>query len=438
MLVLAHGVGSRGDLPLPLWQFSWAAIAALAISFVALGALWTTPRLGTLAVGRPLSWTKALLRVAEPTARAVSFGLFLLVVIAGLFGTDSTTANINPVTIYVVFWVVLQLAVAGVGDVWRVLSPFDTMAIALDLIRPRHVGEQAMTAWLDRNQTWFAPIGAFAFLALELVHPSGDSPRVLGVAMVVYSVIVMAAVARWGREWLSRGETFTVLFGLLAAMAPVHRDDEGQLRLRAPLAGLGSLEVSAATTALILVVLGGTSFDGFGDSELWRDIVGSHRGWTEAGWRLFGLVDVIAIVAALYLAGVRAMANATGRSARSLASVFAPSLVPILFGYTIAHYLQLAIDETQSFVFRLSDPLGRGWDLFGGADGTINFDIVSVDAVAWCQALAIVGGHIAGVVVAHDRAVATFERRDALRSQYVMLAVMVLYSILGLWLLLNA
>jgi hypothetical protein len=132
------------------------------------------------------------------------------------------------------------------------------------------------------------------------------------------------------------------------------------------------------------------------------------------------------------------MANITGRNPRVLASVFAPSLVPIVFGYTVAHYLQLGVDETQSFVFRLSDPFGQGWDLFGGAGATINFDIISVGFIAWLQALAVVVGHIAGVLVAHDRAVAVFDERDAMRSQYVMLFVMVLYSVLGLWLLLNA
>ena len=112
--------------------------------------------------------------------------------------------------------------------------------------------------------------------------------------------------------------------------------------------------------------------------------------------------------------------------------------MPIVFGYTVAHYLQLAVDETQTFVFRLSDPFGRGWDLFGGVDATIDFSIISVDLIAWLQAIAIVLGHIGGVIVAHDLAVATFDRRNAMRSQYVMLLVMVIYSVIGLWLLLNA
>ena len=428
LLTLAHGVGSRGDLPLPLWQFVWASIAAIVISFAALGALWTTPRLAEAAEGRGLGWTRPALRVLEPLARVAAFLLFLLVLGAGLFGTDAASQNINPVTIYVVLWVVLQILIPIIGNIWRALDPLDTIAMGIDRVRPAPTG--AGPAWSH----WFAPIGAF----LELIHPSGDSPRVLGVSMLVYVIVAIAGVWMWGREWLRKGELFNVHFELLSAMAPVERDGTGQLRLRAPFSGLAAMTITPIGTAVLLVVLGGVTFDGFGESELWRDLIGRRSGWEHAWYRLGGLVATTAALAALYMASVRSMANITGKDQRVLANMFAPSLVPIVFGYTIAHYLQLAVDETQTFVFRLSDPFGQGWDLFGGADARINFDIISVDLIAWLQALSVVVGHIAGVLVAHDRAVAVFEKRDAMRSQYVMLFVMVLYSVLGLWLLLNA
>jgi hypothetical protein len=256
--------------------------------------------------------------------------------------------------------------------------------------------------------------------------------------MVIYSAIVLGGVWKWGRGWLAKAELFAVHFGLMAAMAPLARDGSGALRLRAPLSGLAKLEINRVGTAVLLVILGGVTFDGLGESELFRDLIGRQSGWTEAWYRLAGIVVVTLAVSALYWVSIRSMAKITGQPRPILANLFAPSLVPILFGYTIAHYLQLAFDEMQNFVFRLSDPFGQGWDLFGGAEGVVNFNLVSVDAVAWCQALAVVIGHIAGILVAHDRAVGIFDRLDALRSQFVMLFVMVLYSVLGLWLLLNA
>ncbi len=433
MPLLAHGVGSRGDLPLPLWQFVWAAVFAIVISFVALGALWTTPRLAEAAKGRSLRWTRRPLRILEPLTRVVSLGLFVVVMTAGLWGSDIVAENLAPVSIYVMLWVVLQIAVPIVGNVWVVLSPFDTLAAALERFRPSKLAGEG-PGWSH----WLAPIAAAGFLFLELIHPQGDAPRTLGWAMLIYTAVVMAGVWRWGRAWLAHGELFAVHLGLLGAMAPIVRDDRGWLRVRAPLSGLAAMRITPAATATLLVVLGGVSFDGLGESELWRDIVGRHSGWDNAMWRLAGIITVTALLSALYLASIRWMASITKRDPRVLANLFAPSLVPIVFGYTVAHYLQLAIDESQTFVFRLSDPYGRGWDVLGTADGSINFDVVSTDMIAWFQALGVVVGHIAGVVVAHDRAIATFDERDALRSQYVMLCVMVIYSVVGLWLLLNA
>jgi uncharacterized membrane protein YuzA (DUF378 family) len=256
--------------------------------------------------------------------------------------------------------------------------------------------------------------------------------------MAIYSAWILAGVWTWGTKWLAVAETFTVHFGLMAAMAPLATDESGALRVRLPLSGLAKLDINRVGTATLLVVLGGVTFDGLGESELFRDLIGRQSGWTEAAYRLAGIVVVTGAVSALYWVSIHSMARITGQPKSRLANLFAPSLVPILFGYTIAHYLQLAFDEMQNFVFRLSDPWGQGWNLLGGADGTVDFNLVSVDAVAWCQALAVVIGHIAGVFVAHDRAVGMFDRLDAMRSQFVMLFVMVVYSVLGLWLLLNA
>lgn len=58
--------------------------------------------------------------------------------------------------------------------------------------------------------------------------------------------------------------------------------------------------------------------------------------------------------------------------------------------------------------------------------------------IAYVQASGIVAGHVAGVVVAQDRALAVFPHREATRSQYSLLAAMVLFTVGGLALLLGA
>jgi hypothetical protein len=80
--------------------------------------------------------------------------------------------------------------------------------------------------------------------------------------------------------------------------------------------------------------------------------------------------------------------------------------------------------------------LGRGWDLFGTADVTPDLMVIAPNTTWYVQVGALVAGHVAGLAVAHDRAITIFPaRRDALRSQYALLALMVLYTVGGLWVL---
>ena len=106
--------------------------------------------------------------------------------------------------------------------------------------------------------------------------------------------------------------------------------------------------------------------------------------------------------------------------------------MPILFGYDLAHYFSLLLLEGQAFKVLISDPFGKGWDIFGTATDPINWTLVSSGVIGWVQILSIVGGHLVGVLVSHDRGIEKFELKKAMRSQYPMLAVMVLYTLFGL------
>ena len=43
--VVAHGLGGRADLPVPLWLAQYAAAAALIVSFAFVTTYWNRPRL---------------------------------------------------------------------------------------------------------------------------------------------------------------------------------------------------------------------------------------------------------------------------------------------------------------------------------------------------------------------------------------------------------
>ena len=193
-------------------------------------------------------------------------------------------------------------------------------------------------------------------------------------------------------------------------------------------------------------MLGSTSFDGFSRTTRWQDLTSQLRAnLADSSQRtvdlalmvvnLGGLVLLIAAVLATYLAAVAA-AEKLGGIRRSLVPDFVLPLVPIAAAYMTAHYFTLAVIQGQFIIPLISDPFGRGWDLFGTVDFAPNLSIVSYRTVWYVQVAALVIGHVAGLAIAHDRAVVVFpHRRSALEAQLPMLGLMVLYTVAGMWLL---
>ena len=424
----AHGLGARTDLPLPLWMFAYGAAAALLISFAGLAVFWRTSRLEGGVPGRVLLQPGALSRGLFVAGRALGLALFVLLLVAAGFGDPDTVDNITPVFVYVVFWVGMILVCALVGDLWRVVNPFDTLAAVVATSSPRPY----------RWGRWPAVAALSGFVWLELVYPDRAQPRALAVAIVVYTVAVLLGTRRWGRGWLREGEGFTVFFGLLAHMAPVYADGEGRIRLRPPLSGLVGLRPDAATQAVVIVALGSTSYDGLSRTRFWIDLTRNMDSFQVALLGTVGLVWAVSVVTLAYVGAMRVTGRLQRRRHPELTAAFVHSLVPIAFAYALAHYFSLLVFEGQSALALASDPLGRGWDLFGTADNAVNFTLVSTTTIAYVQAAGIVAGHVAGVVVAHDRALVLFPGRDATRSQYPLLAAMVVFTVGGLGLLLGA
>jgi len=434
----AHGVGGRTDLPIPAWQLAWAASFAVAASFVALGMFWENARLRAAAAGRVLPGP--LQRACRAQARLVgAVGLLALgvLVYAGLAGNTNPSVNIAPVAVYIIFWVGLQVVSVLVGDVWSHMNPFQTLADGSARLWARLRGQPAADADRGAGNHWWAVAAIFGFVWLELAFHDNSEPRVLGVYLAAYTAALLVGAVVFGRGWLRDAEGFGVLFSKLSAMAPLHRDG-GALRLRAPLAGLAALPIKRGSVALILVVLGSTTFDGFTRSSIWLDVAAERTGWELTAVNTVGMVFIIFAVALLYRAAIAVMAAATGDTERELAGVFAPSLLPIAAAYTVAHYFSYLLLEGQWIIAHVSDPFGRGWDLFGTATYQVDFTLISTDTIAWVQTAAIAAGHVAAVAVAHDRAVERWPRRLAVRSQYPMLAVMICYTVVGLLLLLGA
>jgi hypothetical protein len=184
-----------------------------------------------------------------------------------------------------------------------------------------------------------------------------------------------------------------------------------------------------------MVALGSTTFDGFSRSTVWTNATITLAGFARTAAFTAGLLAAIGLVTLAYLLAMRTAARVVGGEWHALAVRFAPSLVPIVLAYVIAHYFSFLVLEGQLGLLLISDPFGLGWNLFGTEDWVINLALVSPTTIWYVQVAAIVVGHVGGVVLAHDRAIAMFDRAAAIRTQYALLAVMVLFTASGLLIL---
>ena len=450
MRLLAHGIGVVRDLPIPAIYFFVGATIVLGLSFVLLLALWKRPLLEEHSGGRalPSTLSRALLsRALRVLLGLFSVGLFVLTLATALFGTTTSLLNFAPTFVYVVFWLGIPLLSVLFGNVWSALSPWRAIADAtVWLLELGGREARPVLEWSGRWGRYPAAAALFSFVALELTKVSPDYPRTLAIAIALYSYWALAGMAVYGREaWTRGGEGFAVMFELLSRIAPFASRD-GRVVVRWPFTGLAGDDHTPGALLFVAVMLGSTSFDGFSRTSRWQDLTSQLRAnladssqrtvdLALMGVNLGGLVLLIAAVLATYLAAVAA-AEKLGGIRRSLVPDFVLPLVPIAAAYMTAHYFTLAAIQGQFIIPLISDPFGRGWDLFGTVDFAPNLSIVSYQTVWYVQVAALVIGHVAGLAIAHDRAVVVFpHRRSALEAQLPMLGLMVLYTVAGMWLL---
>jgi hypothetical protein len=471
----AHGIVGKADLPIPVWLFSWTAAIVLVVSFVALSTLWRTPQLQVEhrrrvrhpqrpATGRSAGATQgehAVTPTPTPTTKAlealaglIGVALFALVVYSGFDGAQVANANFSVTFVFVVFWVGLPVVSVIFGDVFKAFSPWRACARAcegaLALLRgtggaaerhpplryPRALGQ------------WPALVGIVGFAWLELVYVNRDDPSTLAALSLGYFCVMLAGMLLFGVEqWGESADGFGVYFGLLARISPLVRDEQGSLCFRRPLSGLPGIELRAGTVTLICALIGTTTFDGFSNGGIWRknephlqSLFADLGFWQTPALELaysLGLLLCIALIVAVYRVGVLGVRSVGARYDTSeLTRAFAHTLVPIAFAYVLAHYFSLLLWQGQAIWYLASDPLGGGSNLFGTAGYQIDYQVISYAAIWYVQVAALIAGHVGGLALAHDRALAMYEEpEEAVRSQYWMLAVMVAFTSFGLWLL---
>jgi hypothetical protein len=470
----AHALRQRYDPPIPLGLYLAGAGATVGLSFAVI-ALFTRRPLWCGSYPRiDLFRFRAFRMLAHPgvlfACQLLSVGLFTLVLLAGIFGTQNTFRNIAPTAVWVIWWVGLAYVSALLGDVWALINPWNIVFRWGEGLRRRWKSSGRLSfdapypEWLG---AWPAVVLFLVFAWSELVWEGAEVPASLASAALAYSFITWAGMLVFGRErWLRGGEVFSVFFGTLARFAPMECRAAGPGRgwaLRPYGAGLLTTEpIHASQMMFVLVMLSTVTFDGFIETPLWMAIVD----WVLLAPLLFPVLTVLhrmfgsllpviqsvtlgvfpLVFLAIYMVFVWLMKCVASTAARDagdrripttdLARLFVLTLVPIAIAYHLAHYLAYFLVAGQFIIPLASDPFGFGWDLLGTSLYRIDIGIVDARLVWYTAVIAIVVGHIIAVCLAHLMALYVFsDTRLATKSQYPMLGLMVCYTMISLWIL---
>lgn len=421
----AHGLGGRADLPIPLGMFLAGAAVVLVLSFAALAVLWPRHRWqehATLRVFDIPGFTGML-----SALRVLGVIVLVFIVATGVFGVNNASRNPAPVLLWVGFWLVVPFASALFGDLYRFLNPFPTIAQWLKL------GGDERPEFVMSNGLYPAAGVLLAFVWVETVYSEPAAPRTVAIMVLLYLVVMLVSIERLGSGTTRRSvDGFAVYNRLISRIAPVTRSPDGRPAWRGWLRGLATLEEPPGIALFVVVMVGTVTFDGISETPWFRDLFGSFATSIAGGTIL--LIGTVGVIGLGYAAACLAAARIAGGgwTIERVADRFAHTLVPIALAYAVAHYFTLILFEGQRIISSMSDPFGTGLDLFGTADRPIDFTLISPIGVWYIQLGVIVAGHVAAVFLAHDRALFDFDETVAVRTQYAMLALMVVLTGLGL------
>lgn len=455
----------------------------------------SSPRFDLMNIGI-LSWLFSH-RGLRRSVRAFMALAFVGVIAAGLFGNQLPGKNVAPLLTWTIWWCGLVLIILFAGKAWCTICPWDALAGFAERVlsfggRPLRLGLR----WpkLMRN-IWPATLLFIALTWFELGFEITLSPRataymglaMFGLAFVSLLIFDRKAFCRYGclvgrisglyalfspveirardQDACASCETKSCYRGNDEGMAcPTHQflptmeqntycisclecvnsceKDNVSINLRPWGADLERLHKPRSDEAyLALTMLSLSGFHGLTMTKIWQQTtswIGEALAIGHSAAFTLGMVAITLAPIALY-AGLVWLAKVLARSGsvsfRDYFIRYAYALLPIALFYHLAHNSEHLLMEGQNVVALASDPFGWNWDLFGTASWELP-PLTSLPTLWLVQVILILVGHVYSLWVARQVVSSmSLDRWSSIRSQLPMLAAMILFSILSLWLI---
>ncbi|MGH2449059.1 MAG: hypothetical protein ACRDFS_10730 [Chloroflexota bacterium] len=441
--VLLHAFGKRYELPIPLALFVFGGAAVVLASFLLVLPRTVVAEEVDIYPDKPGPYHFRL-----PVA-ILSWLITVLLIVSGLIGSQLVAENILPTSFWLVAWIAVPVSCGIFGNWTKGINPYSLLALAVDrpTLRKAVLGGPVFPypSWLG---FWPAVLIFFIVACSELIYNATSTiPAVTSVGLLIYGLVTAVGALLFGSEiWLERGEMFSVLFGTWGKLgffrfgAPGARGFLGGLKAR--------FEPTVSRITFVLLLLSSVSFDGILSTPAWKHARDQLPVAFAAGTLPYLLLATLAFIVLVLIAwalfglfslAVRESGSLEGSVTKVLSGLLI-SLLPIAFGYLVAHNGEYLLINGQLLLPLLGNPPGVSWwptlaypfnDSY-----EINKNLLPSAGFWYFDVALIIAVHVAAVVLAHDFLLrATRTVRRARQAEWPWVVAMVLYTMSSLWLL---
>jgi len=400
-----HGIGSVGDLPIPFQTVLNVSAWVIVLTFVFLKVSWKQS---------VLIRKETVLDQKQPLlGKIFGFIILTLLIFPGLVGNEGAKTSITPLILWVFLWIGIPVLGLIFGDIY---AKFNPLAIfPSNEKRPSTV--------------WFASVLFLGLTWFELVWRKPGNPTHIGIVFIVLLLVTTVARIFFGKASIEV-DPLHLLHHLYAKLRftvsrPIYKN---------MLENIANLSNFKGMEYFILLMIGTVTYDGLRGTTFWYNLFGSSTLKISFSTLAFLSINIIIISSYRFACWFALKVSGEKKELNEISLLFAHTMLPIAFAYHVTHYLSLLLYESQTILYRLNDPYGIGWNLFGVEEISVNYFLTPV-ALWGIQVFVTLAGHMLSVVLAHDLAIKLFGHQQSDKTQYIFLLITVGLTLQALFVL---
>ena len=323
-----HGIGSVGDLPIPFETVLNVAAWVIILTFVFLKVSWKESIL--------TSEEKLFDNKQGPIGKSLGALILFLLIAPGLIGNEEPTTSIDPLILWVILWIGVPVLGLLFGDLYAKFNP-------LNIIISNDKKPQAvyLASFLFLGLTW-----------VELVWRKPGNPFHIGVMFLLLFIVVNCLKFFFNKTSIEI-DPLLLLHHLYSKLRIVN----SKPLFRNLLNNISNLIKTPGMEYFILLMIGTDTYDGLRGTVFWYNQFGTRIYDLAFSTFTFLGINLLLILFYRFACYFALKVSDSNYPLNEVSLAFGHTMLPIAFAYHVTHYLSLLLFESQTFLYRLNDPI---------------------------------------------------------------------------------